>query len=309
VHYGREQRTKSVENVIRELDSLYQRGWRRGVFFVDDNFIGNIKRIKNELLPAIIQWMNRKKHPFIFSTQASINLADDDVLIHLMVEAGFDMVFVGIETPDKESLIACGKLHNARNDLLANVKKLHSSGLQVQAGFIVGFDSDKRDIFTRISQFINESGIVTSMVGLLNAPPGTKLYNRLIKENRIIKEMTGSNTDLSTNFLTKMDYKVLVDGYKKIISDIYRPEAYYNRVRTFLRSYRLINKYNAGFSITCLRGTIMSIYKLGIKKGVRKHFWKLMMWTLIRRPRLIPHAMMMSIYGAHFMRHFEITLE
>jgi len=309
VHYGREQRAKSVENVIRELDTLYQRGWRRGVFFVDDNFIGNRRRIKNELLPEIIQWRKRQKHPFIFSTQASINLADDDVLIHLMVEAGFDMVFVGIETPDKESLIACGKFHNARNDLLASVKKLHSSGLQVQAGFIVGFDSDKRDIFTRMSQFINESGIVTSMVGLLNAPPGTRLYNRLIKENRIIKEMTGNNTDLSTNFLTKMDYKVLVDGYKKIISDIYRPEAYYKRVRKFLRSYRLINKYNAGFSITYLRGTIMSIYKLGIKKGVRRHFWKLMMWTLIRRPRLMPHAMMMSIYGAHFMRHFEIAFE
>ena len=309
VLYGRVQRAKSTANVLRELDDLYEHGWRRGVFFVDDNFIGNRKRIKNELLPAIIQWKKRKRHPFLFSTQASINLADDDTLIHLMVEAGFDMVFVGIETPDKESLIACGKLHNTRNDLLASVKKLHSSGLQVQGGFIVGFDSDKKDIFARMSQFINESGIVASMVGLLNAPTGTRLYNRLIKENRIVKEITGDNTDYSMNFLPKMDYKVLIDGYKKIISDIYRPEAYYKRVRTFLLGYRLVNKYNGGFSITYVRGTIMSIYKLGIKKGVRKHFWKLMMWTLVRRPRLIPHAMMMAIYGAHFMRHFETVTE
>ena len=306
VHYGRVQRAKSVENILIELDALYQRRWRRGVFFVDDNFIGNKKRIKNELLPAIIQWRKRKKHPFIFSTQASINLADDDTLIHLMVEAGFDMVFVGIETPDKENLIACGKLHNVRNDLLADVKKLHSAGLQVQAGFIVGFDSDKRDIFIRMSQFINESGIVTSMVGLLNAPPGTRLYNRLIKENRIIKGITGDNTDFSMNFLPKIDYKVLVNGYKKIISDIYQPKAYYDRIRTFLRSYRLKNKYNNGLSITSLRAAVMSIYKLGIRKGVRRHFWKLLMWTLIRRPRLIPHAMMMTIYGAHFMEHFGI---
>ena len=306
---GRSQRAKSAANVLRELDDLYQRGWRRGVFFVDDNFIGNKKRIKDELLPAIIQWRKREKKPFIFSTQASINLADDDRLIHLMVEAGFDMVFVGIETPDEESLIACGKLHNTRNDLLANVKKLHSSGLQVQGGFIVGFDSDKKDIFARMSQFINESGIVASMVGLLNAPPGTRLYKRLIKENRITKKISGNNTDYSMNFLPKMDYKVLVEGYKKIISDIYQPEAYYKRVRTFLCGYRLVNKYNAGFSFTYLRGAVMSVYKLGIKPGVRKHFWKLMMWTLIRRPRLIPHALMMSIYGAHFMRHFKITLE
>jgi len=306
VHYGREQRAKSVENVILELDALYQRGWRRGVFFVDDNFIGNRRRIRNELLPEIIRWRKRQKHPFIFSTQASINLADDDLLVQLMVEAGFDMVFIGIETPDKESLIECGKLQNTRTDLLASVKKLHSSGLQVQAGFILGFDSDKIDIFIRMSQFINESGIVASMVGLLNAPPGTRLYKRLIKENRIIKGITGNNTDFSMNFLPKMDYKVLIDGYQKIISDIYHPKTYYNRVRTFLKDYRLINKYNNGFSFTSLRGAVMSLYKLGLRRGVRRYFWKLMMWTLARQPRLIPHAMMLAIYGDHFMRHFGI---
>ena len=307
VHYGRQQRAKSVEKVLAELDVLYQSGWRKGVFFVDDNFIGNRKRIKKELLPALIEWMKRHQHPFVFSTQASINIADDDALVDLMVDAGFDMVFVGIETPDKDSLLECGKYHNARIDLQAHVHKLHSAGLQVQAGFIVGFDNDKSDIFERMSQFINESGIVTSMVGLLNAPPGTRLYNRLVKENRITsKGITGDNTDFSMNFIPKMDYKELIDGYKNIIRDIYRPDAYYKRVRKFLKTYQLKNKYNNGLSLTSLRAAAMSLYKLGLKRGVRWHFWKLIIWAVFRQPRLLPHAMMMAIYGAHFMNHFGI---
>ena len=309
VLFGRQPRSKCPSTVLGELDALYEQGWRGSVFFVDDNFIGNKKKIKNELLPELIQWMRRKRNPFVFTTQASINLADDDELISLMVKSGFDMVFIGIETPDTESLIECGKLHNTRSDLLTNIKKLHESGLQVQGGFIVGFDSDKPDIFSRMSNFINESGIVASMVGLLNAPPGTRLYKRLIKENRILKEISGDNTDFSMNFLPKMDYKVLLEGYKKIISDIYKPEAYYNRVKTFLRNYRLTKKFKAGLSTRALRGLYMSIYKLGIKKGVRRHFWNLMVWTLLRRPRLIPHAVTMAIYGAHFMQHFETVTD
>ena len=306
VLFGHKPRNKPTENVLRELDAIYEQGWRRGVLFVDDNFIGNKKLIKRDLLPAIIKWRNKKKQPFIFSTQASINLAEDDQLMQSMVSAGFDTVFVGIETPDKDSLVECGKMHNTRSDLLTNVRKLHSSGIQVQAGFIVGFDSDKQDIFTRMSRFINESGIVTSMVGLLNAPPGTRLYKRLIEENRIVKGISGDNTDFSMNFIPQMGYKALHDGYQRIIRDIYHPKVYYKRIRTFLRGYRIKHTYNNGLSLASLRGAVTSIYKLGIRKGVRRHFWKLMAWTLLRRPRLIPHAMMMTVYGAHFMRHFGI---
>ena len=309
VLYGHKPRTKSVENVLAELDALYQRGWRGAVFFVDDNFIGNKKQIKRELLPAIITWMKKRKYPFCFLTQASINLAEDDELMQLMVKAGFDMVFVGIETPEEESLIECGKLHNTRSSMIDNVKKLHSVGLQVQAGFIVGFDSDKIDTFSRMSQFINESGIVASMVGLLNAPRGTRLYKRLLEENRIIKQITGDNTDYSMNFLPKMDYKTLIEGYKNVIRDIYGPEVYYKRVRTFLRNYRVANKFNGLFSKAYIRGFFMSFYTLGVKRGVRRYFWKLMVWTLLRKPRMIPQALAMAIYGAHFMRHFETALE
>ena len=305
VLYGRAPRAKPAANVLIELEALYVRGWRGTVFFVDDNFIGNKKLIRKELLPAVIDWMKKKKHPFTFLTQASINLAEDEELMRLMVEAGFDTVFVGIETPDETSLVECGKLHNTRSDLLTNVKTLQAFGLQVQAGFIVGFDSDKLDIFNRISRFINESGIVASMVGLLNAPPGTKLYKRLISENRILKGSSGDNTDFSLNFLPKMDPAVLIEGYKKIIRDIYRPEAYYRRIRTFLRNYHLTSRLHVYFSKSHLRGVFMSFYKLGIRRGVRRHFWKLIIWTLFRKPKLMPEALTMAIYGAHFMRHFD----
>ncbi|MFC1558277.1 B12-binding domain-containing radical SAM protein [candidate division KSB1 bacterium] len=305
VLFGRKTRIKPVNNVINELEALYQKGWRGNVFFVDDNFIGNKVVVKNELLPAIIKWMKKRKYPFTFLTQVTITLANDDVLMNLMAQAGFNTVFVGIETPDKESLIECGKFHNTKCNMTENVKKLQTSGLQVYGGFIVGFDSDKEDIFTRIVHFINESGIVNSMVGLLNALPNTRLYKRLAKENRIIKNSTGNNTDFSINFLPKMDYNILIDGYRKLLEDIYNPEVYYNRIRTFLRNYKIVQKFNKRFSLTDLRALIMSLYKLGIKSKVRKHFWKLIMWTLLRRPRTIHVALTLAIYGEHFMRYYK----
>ncbi|MCE5271651.1 B12-binding domain-containing radical SAM protein [bacterium] len=310
VLYGRAPRTKPAANVLAELDALYERGWRGAVFFVDDNFIGNKRTLKADLMPKLIGWMQAHRHPFNFLTQVSINLAGDDELIELMVDAGFDMVFVGIETPDEQSLIECGKMQNTRSDMLADVHKLHSAGLQVQAGFIVGFDSDKLDIFGRISRFINESGIVASMVGLLNAPPNTRLYKRLLSENRILKGISGSNTDFSINFLPRMDKSALVEGYRRIIHDIYRPEAYYSRVRAFLRHYNPRNRFNGGrFSLAHARGFLLSVWRLGIRKGVRRHYWRLFLWTLFRRPRLIPYAITMAIYGDHFMKHFGIVAE
>jgi len=307
VLYGRKPRTKSPGRIIGEMNDLYDRGWRGGVFFVDDNFIGNKKLIKNELLPAVTQWMKKKKYPFAFNTQASVNLSQDDELIHSMVEAGFQTVFIGIETPNENSLIECGKLHNTRSNLLDDVKKLHSSGLQVQGGFIVGFDSDSADIFKRVSAFIEESGIVTSMVGMLSALPGTKLYKRLKNENRITEEASGNNTDFTTNFLPKMDYKALVDGYKKLVNDLYKPDVYYRRVRKFLKNYKFTPKSRGTLSRSNMRALVLSVYKLGIKKGVRRHFWKLIAWTTVRRPRMLPLALTFAIYGDHFMRYFKIA--
>jgi radical SAM superfamily enzyme YgiQ (UPF0313 family) len=171
--YGHKQRLKTVEQMLAELDALYERGWRGSVFIVDDNFIGNKVRLKNEVLPAIIEWMEAHEHPFWFITEASINLADDEELMDLMRRAGFVHVFVGIETPDEESLKECNKFANLNRNLISSVKKIQNYGMQVSGGFIVGFDNDTPSIFERQIKFIQQSGIVTAMVGLLNAPKGT----------------------------------------------------------------------------------------------------------------------------------------
>ena len=162
--FGHRPRTKSATQLVEELDQLYSRGWRRNIFFVDDNFIGNKRQLKEEILPALIKW-RQDKTGCLFLTEASINLADDDELIQLMVQAGFHSVFVGIETPDEMSLGECNKVQNQNRDLLGSIKKLQRAGLQVMGGFIVGFDNDKPSIFESQINFIQESGILTAMVG------------------------------------------------------------------------------------------------------------------------------------------------
>jgi len=173
---GHKPRTKSKDQILGELEALYAQGWRGGIFFVDDNFIGNKKRLKAEILPALIDWMKQKKYPFSFFTEVSINLSDDEELMQLMVKAGFTGVFIGIETPNEDSLTECNKYLNKNRNLIACVKKMQDIGLEVQGGFIVGFDNDPLSIFESQISFIQKSGIVTAMVGLLNAPRGTRLY-------------------------------------------------------------------------------------------------------------------------------------
>ena len=218
---GHAPRTKDTNQIVTELESIYRRGWKEGVFFVDDNFIGNKKKLKDKVLPAIAGWLKQKKHPYTFITQASIELSDDEELMQKMVAAGFDTVFVGIETPNAESLDECNKFQNRNRDLLASVKKIQHSGLQVQGGFIVGFDNDPLSIFETQIRFIQNSGIVTAMVGRLNALPITKLYKRLEKEQRLLKDTTGDNTDFSINFIPKMNHDTLIKGYKQILDTVY----------------------------------------------------------------------------------------
>ena len=211
VLYGRKPRTKTTEQVIAELNKLYYTGWKGPVFFVDDNFIGNKVKLKKEILPAIIEWNEQRKNPFYFNTEVSINLADDEKLMQLMVKAGFEAVFIGIETPNEESLIECNKSQNRNRDLIESVKIIQNAGLEVQGGFIVGFDNDPPSIFEELTEFIQESGIVTAMVGLLNAPEGTKLQKRLEAEGRMLKSFSGNNTDFSTNFIPKMSIEKLTN--------------------------------------------------------------------------------------------------
>lgn len=305
VLYGRKARTKKKEQVISELENLYQLGWRGSLFFVDDNFIGNKPKVKKEILPVIIEWMKKRNYPFRFFTEASINLADDEELMHLMVRAGFDTVFIGIESPNEESLIECGKVINKNRNMIASVQKIQMSGLQVQGGFIVGFDNDPASIFDKLSTFIKESSITTAMVGLLNAPKGTKLYNRMYREGRLVQSFSGDNTNFSMNFKPKMNYDTLIEGYKSILQHIYSPKQYYARVKEFLRNYQAphISKFDFKFN------RIMALYKsmllLGVIGKERYQYWKLFVWTLLRRPRLFPLAITLSIYGFHFRKVFE----
>ena len=298
---GHRPRAKSKDQVLEELEAIYELGWRGGVFFVDDNFIGNKKKLKKEMLPFLIDWMKEKKHPFYFFTETSINLSDDDDLIKLMVKAGFRRVFIGIETPNEDSLTECNKYLNKNRDMLASVKKIQNLGLEVQGGFIVGFDSDTPSIFEKQIKFIQNSGIVTAMVGLLNAPRGTRLYQRLKKEGRLLGSSSGDNTDFSLNFIPKMNHETLIDGYKKILDTIYSPKHYYKRVRTFLRQYRPKKFGKKTYIKFCYFSAFLkSIWLLGIQGKERFQYWKLILWTLVRRPYLIGISISFAIYGFHF---------
>lgn len=291
-------RTKTSKQIIAELDSIYSLGWRKNIFFVDDNFIGNKKYIKTEVLPDLIEW-RKGKTGVAFSTELSINLADDPVLLKLIVQAGFDTVFVGIETPNEDSLTECNKKQNKGRDLVESVKLLQRSGLQVQGGFIVGFDNDSPGIFQQQIDFIQKSGIVTAMVGLLQAPIGTHLYKRMENEGRLVNEFSGDNVDGSTNIVPKMGLEPLQEGYRKILHQIYAPKHYYQRVKTFLQEYkplkiRVISDPQYFFALW------RSIYHLGIVGAERIEYWRLFFWTLFNRPRLFPMAITFSIIGFHF---------
>ena len=298
---GRVPRIKSREQILNELDALYQKGWREGVFFVDDNFIGNKIKLKEEILPAIIEWMEERKHPFSFNTQVSINFADDEELMKLMVKAGFNTVFIGIESPKEESLKECGKFQNLNRDLLTSVRTIQNRGLQVQAGFIIGFDQDTPSIFDRMILFIQTSGITTAMVGILQALPRTRLWERLKKERRLISQSNG-DIDGTINFTPKMDLSSLNSGYKKIVSHIYSPKHYSQRLINFLKEYKPGDKKGEPVKITFNQflAFLKSILILGVRKKERRYYWKLFFWSLFKKPKLFPLAIDLAIKGFHF---------
>ena len=302
---GKEPRMKMSTQFLEELETLYQKGWRGAVFIGDDNFTVKPDRLKEELLPVLIRWMEEKKYPFFFFTQASVNLVDDEELIKLMVRAGFDSVFLGIETLEERSLRECNKTQNIGSDLMKGVKRMQKLGLQVTAGFIVGFDSDPPSVFHNQIDFIQQSGIVTAMTGLLNAERGTKLYQRLQEENRLTGESTGDNTHLSINFIPKMGYHQLMDGYKRIVDFIYAPRHFYARLITFLKNYSPLKRGRYDFHFSYIKAFFHSMWALGIRGEERYYYWKTLLWTLLHRPNLFPIYVRLAIYGYHFRKVFE----
>jgi radical SAM superfamily enzyme YgiQ (UPF0313 family) len=298
--YGRVPRTKSNEQVLAELDALLRIGWRGTVFIVDDNFIGNKRNVKR-LLPVLADWSERHGRPFTFITEASVNLAEDDELLDGMRRAHFRRVFLGIETPVEASLKEAQKGQNMRRNLLDSVRKIQSYGMEVMAGFIVGFDNDPDDIFERQIEFIRESAIPLAMVGLLTALPDTQLWRRLEREGRLLLESTGNNTDCSLNFVPKMDATRLIEGYKSIMRAIYSPSEYYQRALDCLERVVACAPESQRNRFTSDVVTLFRIVlALGVRDRARGEFWRYLRRALTRHREKFTDAMRLAAVGYHF---------
>jgi radical SAM superfamily enzyme YgiQ (UPF0313 family) len=295
---GRVPRTKPAGQLIAELEALRVRGWKDMVFIVDDNFIGNKVRAK-ELLRAIIDWRQRNRAQMGFLTEASVNLADDQELCDLMGQAGFKKVFLGLETPSAAGLQECQKVQNTRKDLTESVKIIQRSGMEVLGGFIVGFDSDPPDIFRQQFQFVQGSGVVVAMVGLLTALPGTQLHQRLEREGRMESGASGNNTQAELNFTPILDREFLLTGYRRLMKSLYEPRNYYARVRTFLESYQPRPPF-LRLSAHDVRAFLRSMWLLGVWQPGRRGYWRLFWGTLLMRPSHFSRAMELAVMGYHF---------
>jgi radical SAM superfamily enzyme YgiQ (UPF0313 family) len=302
--FGRRPRTKLPAQLLRELDALYQEGWRGSLFLVDDNFIGNRKEVR-ALLTELIIWQRQRNYPFTLFTEASLDLANDDDLLNLMVEAGFDMVFIGIETPDPATLNAAGKIQNLHGDMLSSVRKIQRKGIEVAGGFIVGFDSDPEDIFERQFHFIQEAAIPIAMVGLLTALPRTQLFKRLQAEGRLAAASTwGNNThDLRLNFVPRMDANKLLDGYKRVLSEVYNPDRYFQRCLGLLKIMKRPKMAPRRIRFMELRAFSLSLLIQSFSRYCLV-YWKFLAKGFLARPRMFAETVAMAVKGHHF---FKIT--
>ena len=296
---GHVPRTKTPEQMIMEIQSLYDTGWMGSVFIVDDNFIGNKVNAK-KMLESLISWQKQHKYPFRFLTEASLNLADDKELMQMMSAANFNNVFLGIETPSIESLTECNKKLNVNRNLAESVKTIQNNGMQVMGGFIVGFDSDTENVFEAQIKFIQKIGVATAMVGVLTALPQTRLWHRLKAEGRLLGRTTGGNTDGVLNFIPKMDKEKLLAGYKKIVNTIYSPKQYYKRVHTLIRNYRPTVKGRV--KKEDIDAFFKSMWKIGILSKARFHYWWLIIKTFFTKRKAFPIAVELAIHGEHYTR-------
>jgi radical SAM superfamily enzyme YgiQ (UPF0313 family) len=304
--FGRRPRTKTSEQIVRELESIPDLHKFGLIFFADDNLIGNKKLVKEDLLPRLKIWQEGRKQKAYLATQLTINLADDDEMIDKLQDAGFGGIFIGLETPDEETLASCRKKKNTKRNLVENIHYLQESGFDVMAGFILGFDNDDEGVFDRQIEFIQESGIVVANIGLLNAPPGTELHERMEREGRLLDQ--NWFFEGVTNIVPKMDTKVLTDGFNRTTSYIYGGEGFYKRITKFLSIHerpRLHQKLNPAFKPYFIRASLRMIYLLGIKDRDRKYFWKAVFWCAINKPHMLDILGQLYIRGFHFREVYE----
>jgi len=295
---GHRPRTKSSRQMIAELEALKTRGWKSDVFMVDDNFIGNKARVKR-FLRDLIEWRRRSGARFSFSTEASVNLADDAELMDLMVRAGFKRVFLGIETPNETALKECNKLQNAGRNLTDAVGAIQRAGMEVMGGFIIGFDSDTTTIFKRQLAFIQEAGIATAMVGLLTPLPRTRLFQRLEQENRLLEIPTGSNTDGKLHFIPSMGKEVLLEGYRGLMKTLYSPHTYYERALAFLRSHR-VQGPSSPVTRSDVKGLVNAVWIMGFRERGRRAYWRFLAKAVWNNPRAFSRIISLAVQGYHF---------
>jgi len=295
---GRVPRTKAPAQMLAELDAIDRLGWRGPVFIVDDNFIGNKRRVK-AFLRELIAWRRRTRSHITLFTEASVNLADDPELMELMVEAGFTRVFLGLETPVLSSLEECQKFQNSRCDLADSVQVIQHAGLEVMGGFIVGFDNDPEDVFELQFEFIQKTGIVTAMVGLLTALPKTQLYQRLVTEGRLREDSSGNNTDTTLNFEPILDREFLINGYRRLMRSLYEPNSYYQRILTFLAEYRP-SGHKTRISWNDAKAFVRSLWWIGVWHKGRRAYWKFLATTLLHHRQQLSLAITLAVNGYHF---------
>jgi radical SAM superfamily enzyme YgiQ (UPF0313 family) len=306
--FGRKPRTKTATQFLHELDTLYEEGARGSLFVVDDNFIGNRREVKS-LLPQVALWQQQRNYPFALFTETTLSLAEDDQLLDQMVSAGFNMVFLGIETPDLCTLEAIGKKQNLKSDMLASVRKIQAKGMEVSGGFILGFDTDREDIFDRQIGFIQEAGIPTAMVGLLTAVPNTHLYRRLEAEGRLTDDSSGNNThDFRLNFVPKMDVGRLLAGYRRVLAEIYKPNRYFERCLKLLRSLEPHRASRRRVGAAEVRAFVLSLVRQTFSR-YSWAYWKFLIRSFFAKPLMVAEAVTMAVKGHHFFKMTRNVLE
>ncbi len=300
--YGRKPRIKSAQQMVAELDAIYATGFRGSLFLVDDNFIGN-KKAALEMLHVIADWQVGHRYPFNCYTEASVNLADEPLLLEALPKAGFTAVFLGIETPSRESLIETQKFQNLRTELDVSVERITAAGLEVLAGFIVGFDSDDETIFQRQAEFIQRSPISVAMVGILGALPGTQLWRRLEKEGRLFKKYDGDMVDNPPNFVTKMPLEQLNEGYLWLVRQLYEPRAYFDRSFTMLMRVGVARDVRRPWRLSLVGVALRSMTVQGLFRSYRKEYWQFLFKAFRSNWRLMPRAFAKAVIAEHFIRY------
>jgi len=302
VLYGRHPRYKTPDQVLKELQGLYEAGWRGDITFADDNFICHHGKAK-DILRVLGPWQADHGYPFRCYAQVSLEVVDDPDLLPLMAQAGFVGLFLGIETADPDSLKECNKRQNMNRDMVAAVKHIQAHGLDVIGGFIVGFDTDYPAVFAHQAKFIEEAAIPTAMINILAAPPGTRLFRRLEAEGRLLGTCDGDTTMNSgaLNFIPKMGRDILLSGYKGLLNRLFAPRPYYRRVLAFLGHYHtnphLPHRPPTSRDISAV---LKIIYALGIKEKGRVAFWAFFVNLLLHHRQRFPLGMSMAASGHHF---------